>query len=288
LLAIPYLEYAYGAYYVAGGLYQLVYALVSLLEARGAELRVRAKAVRIHTTEGRAAAVELADGQQLEADVVVFNGDAACLPQLLNCAIAPRRETPRSLSAFVLLLGLKRKLDGQHHHTVYFSPDYDQEFTELFGTDGQLPRFPVEPTVYVNAPSRSDVALAPANGETLFIMANAPALGSQWDATTTQTARKRVLAKLAAGGLSISSADIAVESIWTPSRIEDQYSMPGGAIYGQASHGWRGAFIRPANRDRRIRGLYLVGGSSHPGGGTPTVLLSARIVEKLVNRYDSA
>jgi phytoene dehydrogenase-like protein len=63
--------------------------------------------------------------------------------------------------------------------------------------------------------------------------------------------------------------------------------MPGGAIYGTHSHGWRRAFMRPPNRDARIKGLYHVGGSSHPGGGTPTVLLSAEITSRLIQRHEA-
>ena len=68
--------------------------------------------------------------------------------------------------------------------------------------------------------------------------------------------------------------------------MAERYGMPGGAIYGQTSHGWRGAFLRPPNKDRRVRGLYYVGGSTHPGGGTPTVLMSATITSNLIRRHE--
>lgn len=74
----------------------------------------------------------------------------------------------------MLLVGLKRKLPGLAHHTVYFSSDYPAEFSQLFDER----RFPSDPTVYVCAPSRRDPTLAPPDGETLFIMANAPSAGN--------------------------------------------------------------------------------------------------------------
>ena len=55
----------------------------------------------------------------------------------------------------------------------------------------------------------------------------------------------------------------------------------GGSIYGTRSNGARAAFLRPANRSP-VPGLFLVGGSSHPGGGLPLVGLSAAIVAGLV------
>ncbi len=286
LLAIPYLEYGHGAWHVSGGLYNLVAALAALLKARGARLHLFAEAQQIHISSRKVTAVELTDGRRLDADVAVFNGDASHLPLLAKDAGLPAPTGQRSLSGFVLLLGLRRKLAEQHHHTVYFSSNYRREFDELFGANGCQPQFPTDPTVYVNAPSRSDHALAPSAGETLFVMANAPSLGVRWDDEMTDVARRRVLARLATGGLELAPEDIVVERAWTPAEFEKAYSMPGGAIYGQASHGWRGAFLRPANRERRVGGLYRVGGSSHPGGGTPTVLLSARIVDRLISRYE--
>jgi len=77
-----------------------------------------------------------------------------------------------------------------------------------------------------------------------------------------------------------------VSDVWTPRRIASRYAMPGGAIYGTHSHGWRHAFLRPPNKDPRCQGLYYVGGSTHPGGGTPTVLLSAKITSELIERYE--
>jgi phytoene dehydrogenase-like protein len=116
-------------------------------------------------------------------------------------------------------------------------------------------------------------------------MANCPAT-SDWTDADTAAARRNVFARLQASGFPDISNDIVVESIWSPREFARIYAMPGGAIYGQASHGWRGAFLRPAIRDRHTKGLYRVGGSSHPGGGTPTVLMGARIATELINKYE--
>jgi diapolycopene oxygenase len=118
-------------------------------------------------------------------------------------------------------------------------------------------------------------------------MANAPANdGDLWDPDMTRTAGNRILARLARNGFPPFENDIAVRSGVTPRQIADRYLMPGGAIYGAHSHGWRHAFFRPPNKHKRVGGLYCVGGSTHPGGGTPTVLLSAKIVSELICKYE--
>jgi len=74
---------------------------------------------------------------------------------------------------------------------------------------------------------------------------------------------------------------VVVQRVRTPADLERETGSPGGAIYGSSSNGAMAAFLRPANRSP-VRGLFLVGGSSHPGGGLPLVTLSARIVAGLV------
>jgi phytoene desaturase len=171
-----------------------------------------------------------------------------------------------------------------HHHTVFFSTDYPREFANIFGRR----EFPTEPTVYVSAPSLSDRSLVPGDGEALFVMANAPATGDENWNSRTATVRERMLSVLRRGGLALERENIAVKQVWTPQTFAQRYHMPGGAIYGTHSHGWRNAFLRPPNKDHSISGLYYVGGSTHPGGGTPTVLLSAKITSDLVVRHETS
>jgi len=284
LTVIPYLEHAFGGWHVGGGLYEIVLSLSRLLESRGVTIATGQTVVRIATQAGRACGVETADGRLHPADVVIMNGDPSDLPRLLGQANAPGLpEADRSLSGFVMLLGLRRRLDGIAHHTVCFSADYAREFDDLFVRR----RFPDDPTVYVSAPSRTDPTMAPAGCEALFVMANAPANDADtWDEPATAEARRRVFARLRQSGFPDIQSDIAVSTIWTPRKMADAYLMPGGAIYGTHSHGWRKAFLRPPNKHRRVGGLYCVGGGTHPGGGTPTVLLSAKIVSDMIARHE--
>lgn len=282
LAVIPYIEYAYGGWHVAGGLYRIVESLVGLAREMGVRLHTGARVRSIEHEGRRVRGVRLADGTRLAADVVVMNGDAALTNELLGEQNGKQPQAERSLSGFVLLLGLKRKLEGLKHHTVYFSEDYRAEFSQLFDER----RFPDDPTVYVCAPSRTDPTTAPEGCETLFVMANAPAAEQPWDEKQTLEARARVFERLSKGGFPDITSETVVSDVWTPGRFARDYLSPGGAIYGTHSHGWRRAFLRPPNRHARVGGLYHVGGSSHPGGGTPTVLLSAKITTDLIGRHE--
>ncbi len=81
----------------------------------------------------------------------------------------------------------------------------------------------------------------------------------------------RVLEVLATRGVEVRDR-LLFREVRTPADLADETATPGGAIYGTA-----GSLLRPANRGP-APGLFLVGGSSHPGGGLPMVALSAQIV----------
>jgi len=281
LAVIPYIEYAFGGWHINGGLYRMVEALTTLAEQLQITLHTEARVARIRHEANTVKGVVLADGQELDADVVVMNGDASLTRTMLDQEPRPMNALDRSLSGLVFLVGVKRNLPEIAQHSVFFTADYQREFSQLFDDRS----FPDDPTVYVSAPSRSDRSLVPGDGETLFIMANAPANdGDLWSDADIARARERVFARLHKGGFP-QLGEAVVQDVWTPRRIGQRYLMPGGAIYGLNSHGWRHAFLRPPNKDRRLGGLYQVGGSSHPGGGTPTVLISAKITCELIEKY---
>ncbi len=285
LAVIPYIEYAFGGWHIKGGLYRLVETLTMLARELQIKLHTGTQVARILHESKNVKGVALADGGKLEADVVVMNGDASLTQAMLGREAQPMKPADRSLSGLVFLLGVKRELPQLAQHSVFFSADYKREFSQLFDDR----RFPEDPTVYVSAPSRCDRSLVPGAGETLFIMANAPANDdNHWTDADIERARERVFARLEKGGFPELGPDNSVQDVWTPRRIGQRYLMPGGAIYGLNSHGWRHAFMRPPNKDRGIGGLFHVGGSSHPGGGTPTVLISARITCELVEKYSAS
>jgi phytoene desaturase len=282
LTVIPYIEHAFGGWHVHGGLYRLVEALADIARRRGVVIETGARVVAVEQESGRVAAVRLAGGKRHEADIVVMNGDPSLMPGLLaGGAETTLPPEDRSLSGFVMLFAVRKDLPEIGHHTVCFSADYEEEFHQLFDRR----RFPKDPTVYVSAPSRTDRTLVPGRGETLFVMANAPATDpSEWGEDAVREATRRVLERLKKSGFPSIEGEIVATSVWSPPSFARAFAAPGGAIYGTHSHGWRRAFLRPPNRDRRVRGLYYVGGGTHPGGGTPTVLLSARITAGLVLR----
>ena len=285
LLTIPYVEQTFGGWYVRGGLRRIGEALRDLATSCGAVVRTGADVTQIELRSGRACGVRLAGGERIAADVVVANADATHVYGDLvpvRATRSARRRLARaepSLSGFVLLLGVEGKTPGVPHHSVLFPADYDAEFDQVFSA---RPRPVDDPTIYVAVPD--DRAVAPHGCEAWFVLVNAPRHGHggvDWASPQrAQSYGEHILDALAARGLDLRGRVRARETI-TPADLEQRTRAVGGAIYGTSSNGRRAAFLRPANATP-VPGLYLVGGSSHPGGGLPLVLLSAQIVAELV------
>ncbi len=292
LATVPYAEQEFGSWYVRGGLRRLALAVAEQARARGAEVRTGCRVRRVLVPGGRAAGVELADGEVVTADLVVSGADAAALYGSMLPADrvtarvrrSLRRGTP-SLSGFVLLLALRGRTPGLAHHTVLFPGDYDAEFDAVFGTGRfRTPRPVEDPTVYVSAPD--DPALRPDDdSESWFVLVNAPrhdpARGVDWDAPgLADRYADTVLGTMARRGLDVRDR-LRWRVVRTPADLERDTGSVGGSIYGTSSNGARAAFLRPGNVSP-VPGLFLVGGSSHPGGGLPLVALSAAIVSELI------
>ncbi|MEV6348868.1 phytoene desaturase family protein [Actinoplanes sp. NPDC051851] len=290
LAAIPYAELTFGGWYLPGGLVTLADSLHAQCLASGVRIKLDSTITAIEA-DTRVTGVRLADGRRVPADVVVSNVDAAALYRdLLPTPSRLPALTDRSLAGFVLLLGVRApapdaptsgapapglSAGGLAHHNVFFPRNYDAEFDAVFGAPGRRARPADDPAVFVTRPS--DPLVAPPGHESWFVLVNAARHGTAWSAVDwrrpglAEEYRDHILALLAARGADVRDRLLFAETR-TPADLADAAAAPGGAIYGTA-----GGLLRPSHR-APIPGLFLVGGSVHPGGGLPMVTLSARIV----------
>jgi len=273
-----------GVWLVEGGIYNLARALEKLAIRQGVTVRCDAEVARIRVHKKRVVGVTLASGEALPADAVVCNADVAALAEGLfgeeprKASGAPSRQD-RSLSAVTWCLKARTSGFPLVFHNVFFSEDYPAEFDNIL-KNGRLPD---APTVYICAQDRDRFDDAPMEGEErLLVLVNAPPRGDYQPLSedALQTCERQTFDLLRRCGLEVHRRPGASVRT-TPTDFAALFPATGGALYGPITHGWRASFKRPGTRTR-VGGLYLAGGSVHPGAGVPMVTQSGVIAAEAV------
>jgi 1-hydroxycarotenoid 3,4-desaturase len=267
-----------GVWLIEGGMHRLAEALEARAKERGAIFRYGVEAREIEVENGRVAAVKTSDGQRLQVESVIANADVSAIAEGLlggaATAVAPRFvPSQRSLSAVTWALVAETDGFPLSRHNIFFSPDYAAEFDDILAR-GKLPE---RPTVYVCAQDRDASGVAGEHEhERLLCIVNAPANSDVRPLQSEEIGRceERTFSFLENCGLRIKrDPERCIRT--TPKAFAEMFLGPGGALYGRAANGWMASFRRPPTKTR-LPGLYLAGGSVHPGPGLPMAAISGR------------
>jgi phytoene desaturase len=278
---IPYVEFVLGGYYIKGGIYKLIRFLDKIIKERNINVYTDSDVEKIILDNKSAKGLKV-NGVKQEYDYIVSNADVVYTFDKLidgfNFHTSRLKTLEPSSSGMIFLWGVKGNYNELTHHNVFFSDDYYKEFSQIF-TDMQPPE---DPTVYIAITSKEDKEHAPAGHENWFVLVNMPYISKEYDwEKESEKMRAKIFDKLHKFGLKIES-NIVTEEIITPSDLERNYNTNKGSIYGISSNTKSTAFRRPANKSRVIENLFFAGGSAHPGGGMPLVILSGKHAATLI------
>lgn len=281
---MPYTELEHGVWYPVGGMYAIVEALMSIAREAGVEFAFDTTVEHIIVDRERVVLLDIEHDQQRTADVIIANAD---LPYVYQELLPPDQRAERimrkqfSCSVISFFWGVDKVYPSLAPHTLFLADDYRQNFVSIT-KDFNLP---ANPSVYVHAPSRLDPSMAPAGKDTLIAIVPVGHLsenGAQDWETLTNDARRHVIRRLAAMGITDLEAHIEFETSFTPLSWKKRYNLAKGSTHGLSHNLTQLAYFRPSNRHPRYHNLFFVGASTHPGTGIPTAMISARLVAQRI------
>jgi len=265
-----------GVWSIKGGMAKIPEVIERLAQKKGCQFQYRAEVKSLQFSGSKVSGVELSSGEVITCDYLIFNGDINALQKGLlgkqaNTAIPKNLKQTDSLSALTWSMRVKASGFPLVRHNVFFNQPYQSEFTDIF----EKKRLPTNPTVYICAQDRTDLASDNNDYERLFCLVNAPANGDNpsYDNGEIERCEQKAFSLMRQYGLQLQDAQVTRTS---PQEFAHLFPGRGGALYGQATHGWMSSFQRLGSQSQ-ISNLLLTGGSTHPGPGVPMAAMSGRL-----------
>lgn len=288
---IHYLERHWGVWFAKGGTAAIIEALVALFERLGGTITYNATVTRIHADQRRATGVRLADGTDINADIIVCNGEIVqayqtLLPERARPSWSDRRlEGLRlSMSLVVIYFGADRQyrgVDGPElaHHNIILGPRYRDLLADIFDHKTLADDF----SLYLHVPTITDPSLAPDGHEAFYVLSPVPYLGGTtgWNEAA-RPYRDKIMQFLEDRYLPGLSHHVVTEHMIDPRHFASTLSSWEGSAFSVEPILTQSAWFRPHNRAEDIDNLYFVGAGTHPGAGLPGVLSSAKIAGDLI------
>jgi phytoene desaturase len=284
---IHFLERAHGVHFAMGGTAAIVEGLGRLLDEVGVETRLGEPVEQIVTQGRRARGVRIADGDEIEADIVVSNADPGHVYRNMLPGVSRRRwpdvrldRTKYSMGLFVLYFGTTKRYPDLAHHEIHLGPRYRGLLDDIFDRKHLAEDF----SLYLHVPTRTDPSLAPEGCESMYALVPVPNLrgGHDWSEIGPRF-RDRVVETMEQTYLPGLSSHITEDFYVTPEHFRANLLSPHGAGFSIEPTLTQSAWFRFHNKSEEVDGLYFVGAGSHPGAGLPGVLTSARVLERVLD-----
>jgi phytoene desaturase len=283
---IAHLERAHGVHFAMGGTGAIIQGLVGLIRQLRGTLRCGAEVAEITVEKGKATGVRLATGEVMPADIVISNADSATTYRNLIAPVHRRRWTDKridrarySMGLFVWYFGTNRRYDQVAHHSILLGPRYKALLRDIFTKKILAKDF----SLYLHRPTATDRSLAPEGCDAFYVLSPVPHLDADIDwGHVGENYRRAIAHHLEETMMPGLESHVISSRLMTPLDFQSRLLSMKGAGFGLEPILTQSAWFRPHNRSEDIRNLFLVGAGTHPGGGVPGVLSSARVLDQVV------
>jgi phytoene desaturase len=276
---IPFVEFEFGAWYVKGGIYKLILALIKLCRKYDIPINYNRKFISFESKDKVISKLRFRESGSAGYEIDDFDYVVSNFTNSKKLAGTKYiQNTDWSMSGFIMMMGVEGRTDALEHHNILFSENYFKEFKNI--VDEKIPADDM--TIYISVTKKSTEEDAPENCENWFLLVNAPFLSDnfKWTNHNIDLYKNRILDRVEEFGFKIKNR-IRFTEIITPEDFLKRYNSEFGSLYGLSSNSNSLLYKRPKNKSKLYKNLYFVGGNSHPGGGIPLCFLSAKIISKL-------
>jgi phytoene dehydrogenase-like protein len=274
--------------YVRGGMGGVSGAIAGAARERGAEIRTSAEVIRILVKQGTVQGVALADGTEIRAPRVASGADAnvTFLKLMDNADLPPEfveavRNIDYASASCKINIALSELPDftsvpgtvpgPQHRGTIHISPT--MEYIERAYDDAKYGRPSERPIIEATIPSALDDTLAPPGQYVMSMFTQyfpyrlAPGLSLPEEKEKYADRCFDLMNEFAPNF----KRSVIARQVLTPVDLEQRFGLTGGNIMQGAMSLSSLSFMRPvpgyADYRTPVRGLYLCGAATHPGGG---------------------
>ncbi|MFX0014062.1 MAG: phytoene desaturase family protein [Promethearchaeota archaeon] len=288
-MLIQAIEKEWGVWFAKGGTGSLVQEFGKLFKRLGGEIALNSEVVKIIVSDNSSVeGVTTKDGKYYDASIVISNVPVATTyMHMIEEKYRKKNSNNRyskatyGMSVFMIYFGTDCKYPNLHIHNILLGPNYKSLITDIFNKkrlskEGNF-------SAYLYIPTQVDPTLAPGEGESCYILVPVPNQDSNidWEHKKAQF-RDHIISSIESRFMPDLQKHIIVEKIMTPADFEKLHSDYKGAVFSLAPTFTQSAWFRPHNKSEDIKGLYLVGAGTHPGGGIPGVLTSAKITSNQI------
>ncbi|MCS7092196.1 MAG: phytoene desaturase family protein, partial [Patescibacteria group bacterium] len=266
---MAHIDFNLGVWYPMGGIGKIVEALVELAKTHKVKICKSTPALGFTFKDDKIVSVKTKNAS-VPCDLVVSNADYAYTETVL----LPReyQSYPKNYwnkrtiapSAYIIYLGLNKKLSRLAHHNLFLVNDWMSHFDQIF----ENPSWPDKPSYYVCVPSKTDSTVAPSKGENMFILVPV-AVGIKDTAEKRKEFFDKIIEDLERTTGEYVKKHILVKRIFAQSDFANVFNAYKGTSLGISHTLFQSAFFRPSFRSRKLSNLFYVGQYTHPGIGMP-------------------
>lgn len=270
--------YKLGTWYPMGGFSRVTEAMMQIAKNQGVNFHFNSTVEKINVENGKAHSIQV-NGEEQYFDIVIASSDyhhteSKLLPtNSRNYTSSYWEKKTFAPSCLIYYLGIKGKIPGLKHHTLFFENELELHTHEIY----EDKKWPTKPLFYACCPSKTDQSVAPENCENVFLlMPVAPGIEDSEEIREKYFHEMIRRLEIHTGSSDILSR-IEYKRSYCINDFEEDYNAYKGNAYGLANTLSQTAVLKPSMRNKKIKNLLYTGQLTVPGPGVPPSIISGKI-----------